>query len=160
MSESFERKCPRCGAVVEVFRNPFPTVDVIVYAPERGVVLVRRRNPPPGWALPGGFIDYGEPAERAAAREAFEETGLKVRLTGLLGVYSDPRRDPRMHTMSVVYTAQAENPDALQGGDDAAEAAFHPLDRLPEPLAFDHKRILDDFINHLARYNTAWTASR
>lgn len=131
-------------------RNPAPTVDVVIFAAGRGLVLVERRNPPPGWALPGGFVDYGETCEAAAVREAREETGLDVALTGLLGVYSDPARDPRGHTMSVVYTAQALNLEALQAGDDAARAALFPLDRLP-PLAFDHGLIVQDFIAGLTR---------
>ncbi len=102
--------CPQCGNAVLVRRNPAPTVDVVIYCPVRGVVLVQRKNPPPGWALPGGFIDYGESAETAAVREAKEETGLDVRLVGLLGVYSDPQRDPRGHTMSVVYVGRVVTP--------------------------------------------------
>ena len=81
-------------------RNPTPTVDIIIYAPGRGIVLVERKNPPLGWALPGGFVEYGESCEAAAVREAKEETGLDVVLTGLVGVYSDPARDPRGHTMA------------------------------------------------------------
>lgn len=131
-------------------RNPAPTVDLIIYDPARGVVLVERKNPPPGWALPGGFVDYGETCETAARREAKEETGLDVVLTGLVGVYSDPARDPRGHTMSVVYAAQALDPEALAAGDDAAKALFFPLEALP-PLAFDHGRILGDFMSGIAR---------
>jgi 8-oxo-dGTP diphosphatase len=131
-------------------RNPSPTVDVVIHDPGRGVVLVERKNPPHGWALPGGFVDYGETCETAAVREAAEETGLAVTLTGLLGVYSDPARDPRGHTMSVVYTAQAAEPDALAGGDDAKSARWFKLDELP-PLAFDHGQIVQDFMSGLAR---------
>ena len=131
-------------------RNPAPTVDLVIYDPARGVVLVERKNPPSGWALPGGFVDYGETCETAARREAKEETGLDVVLTGLVGVYSDPARDPRGHTMSVVYAAQARNPEALAAGDDAAKALFFPLEALP-PLAFDHGRILGDFMSGIAR---------
>lgn len=131
-------------------RNPAPTVDVVIFDPARGVVLVERKNPPPGWALPGGFVDYGESCEAAALREAREETGLDIVLTGLVGVYSDPARDPRGHTMSVVYAAQALDAARLCAGDDAANAAFHQLDALP-PLAFDHGRIVRDFMSGLAR---------
>jgi 8-oxo-dGTP diphosphatase len=125
-------------------RNPFPTVDVVIYEPSKGVVLVRRRNEPLGWALPGGFVDYGEKVEAAAVREAKEETGLDVVLTDLLGVYSDPGRDPRMHTMSVVFSAMARDASSIRGGDDAGEARFFPLGSLPE-LVFDHEKILSDF---------------
>ncbi len=124
------------------YRNPKPTVDVVIATP-RGVVLVRRANPPHGWALPGGFIDEGEPAELAAIREVLEETGLEIALDALLGVYSDPARDPRFHTMAVVYTASSDGTPV--GGDDALEARCFSLDSLPEPLAFDHARILKDY---------------
>jgi 8-oxo-dGTP diphosphatase len=132
-----------------IHKRPAPTVDIIIHEPGQGIVLVRRRFPPPGWALPGGFVEYGETVEEAAVRETREETNLDVTLTGLLGVYSDPQRDPRGHTISTVFTARAENPSALRGGDDAAEARFFPLDGLPENLAFDHGRILHDFRDSL-----------
>jgi len=138
------RSCPHCGKDVEIYRNPLPTVDVVVLLPGRNVVLVKRANPPLGWALPGGFVDYGESCEAAAVREAHEETGLDVTLTRLVGVYSAPDRDPRHHTLSVVYAAQAHDPARLHAGDDAAAVRIWPLDALPE-LAFDHARILADF---------------
>lgn len=141
---SFFRPCPHCGQAVERFRNPAPTVDAVIYEPDRGVVLVKRGAEPFGYALPGGFVDYGESTEQAVIREALEETNLRIRLTGLLGVYSAPHRDPRSHTLSVIYTARADNPEAVRGGDDAAEAAFYPLDKLP-PLVFDHGKVLRDF---------------
>jgi len=126
-------------------RNPYPTVDVIIELPG-GIVLVRRKNPPPGWALPGGFIDYGESAERAAVREAREETGLEVTLTDLLGVYSWPDRDPRFHSLSSVYIATAGEGAVPEGGDDAAQARVFGLDALPDEIAFDHRRIIADYV--------------
>jgi 8-oxo-dGTP diphosphatase len=123
------------------YRNPKPTVDVVVLA-EPGLVLIRRCNPPLGWALPGGFIDEGESAESAAVREIEEETGLQVNLDALLGVYSDPARDPRHHTLSVVYTARTDKQPVA--GDDAAEARIFSFDHLPHPLVFDHARIIED----------------
>ncbi len=121
---------------------PVPTVDIVIEVGDR-IVLIRRKYPPPGWALPGGFIDGGERAQDAAVREALEETGLRVELTALLGVYSDPSRDARKHTISTVYVAKAEGIPA--GQDDAAEARLFTERDLPAPLAFDHARILDDY---------------
>jgi len=125
-------------------RNPVPTVDVIIELPDDRIVLIRRKNPPHGWALPGGFVDYGESLEQAARREALEETGLQVELTEQLQAYSDPDRDPRQHTLSVVFLATASGQPA--GADDAAEArAFYP-GSLPAEMAFDHARILADYL--------------
>lgn len=128
------------------YRNPTPTVDLII-AQGDGVVLIRRRNEPLGWALPGGFVDEGETVEAAALREAMEETCLKVTLDALLYVYSDPKRDSRQHNLSVVFTATAHG--TPKGADDAAEARVFPLNALPE-LVFDHARILADYRHFLA----------
>lgn len=122
--------------------SPLPTVDVIIEVGDR-IVLIRRKNPPPGWAIPGGFMDSGETAQDAAVREALEETGLHVTLTDLLGVYSDPARDPRMHTISTVYIGKAHGTPS--GRDDAAEAGLFSGEELPSPIAFDHGRILSDY---------------
>jgi 8-oxo-dGTP diphosphatase len=117
-------------------------------------VLIERANPPHGFALPGGFVDMGESVEEAAVREAREETGLDVELAGLLGVYSRPDRDPRGQTIATVFTGRAKDPAALQAGDDAKRAAFHPLNALPEELAFDHSEILQDFMQARAGQRT------
>jgi 8-oxo-dGTP diphosphatase len=126
-------------------RNPLPTADVVIEVGDR-VVLVRRKYPPPGWAIPGGFVEVGETVESTAVREALEETGLRVTLTALLGVYSDPARDPRHHTISTVYVGRAEG--APEGGDDAAEARLFGEGDLPSPLAFDHAKILADYFRY------------
>ena len=123
-------------------RNPFPTVDIIIEV-EEGIVLIKRRNPPPGWAIPGGFVDYGESVEAAAIREAKEETGLDVCLIRLLGVYSDPGRDPRSHTISTVFVAEASGQPVAD--DDAADAGIFTEGTLPEEIAFDHGQILHDY---------------
>jgi 8-oxo-dGTP diphosphatase len=129
------------------YKNPKPTVDVILQC-QGGIVLIERANPPFGWALPGGYVDEGERVENAARREVLEETGLKATLKSLFYVYSDPNRDKRHHTISVVFTGVAEgNPFA---GDDAAKAEVFPLDSLPTPLAFDHLQIIQDFRHFLA----------
>ncbi|MDP6935292.1 MAG: NUDIX hydrolase [Myxococcota bacterium] len=122
--------------------TPLLTVDIVI-ALDGGVVLVRRRFEPVGWALPGGFVDVGETVEHAAVREAQEETSLEVRLDALLYVYSDPSRDTRGHTVSAVFTGHAQGTPL--GADDAAEARVFQLDALPSPIVFDHQRILADY---------------
>ncbi|NOY86648.1 MAG: NUDIX hydrolase [Deltaproteobacteria bacterium] len=126
-------------------RNPVPTVDTIIQLDGGGIVLIKRKNRPQGWALPGGFVDYGETVEHAAVREAKEETGLEVELVRLLGVYSDPSRDSRQHTISTVFVARASGTPV--GGDDAAEAAVFNENDLPTEIVFDHRKILDDYFS-------------
>jgi len=126
-------------------RQPRLTVDVIVEAGKDRLVLIRRKNPPPGWALPGGFVDAGETVEQAAVRETLEETSLRVELVRQFHVYSDPARDPRGHTVSVVFIGRAQGEP--RAADDAAEARTFPVDALPQELAFDHGRILADYLN-------------
>jgi len=134
--------CPACGASVKQYRNPFPTVDIIIELTE-GILLIERKNPPFGWALPGGFVDYGESLEEAAVREAREETTLVVSDLRLLGCYSDPSRDSRMHTISTVYAARGEGTPCA--ADDAANLRVFRLDELPQQLCFDHASILADY---------------
>jgi 8-oxo-dGTP diphosphatase len=135
-------------------RNPVPTVDIIIELEdgaidyERGnkrIVLIYRKNHPVGWALPGGFVDYGETLESAAVREALEETSLRVDLIRQFHTYSDPERDPRQHTITTVYIARAEG--TPRGADDAKRAEVFELSDLPENIVFDHALILDDFKN-------------
>ena len=126
-------------------QQPRLTVDVIVEVGKDRLVLIRRKNPPPGWALPGGFVDAGETVEQAAVREALEETSLRVQLVRQFHVYSDPTRDPRGHTVSVVFIGRAQGEP--RAADDAAEARTFPADALPQELAFDHGRILADYLN-------------
>jgi 8-oxo-dGTP diphosphatase len=137
-----ELLCPHCGKVVEKYRNPLSTVDIIVEV-EEGIVLIKRKNPPYGWALPGGFVDYGESLEEAALREAKEETSLDVELLSQLGAYSDPARDPRHHTISVVFIARAVGKP--KAADDAAEVEVFGRSSIPKDLAFDHAKILQDY---------------
>jgi 8-oxo-dGTP diphosphatase len=139
-----EEKCPQCGFVSRRHRNPVPTVDIIIEYKDQGLVLIERANPPHGWALPGGFVDYGESLEAAAIREAREETGLTVTLLGQLHTYSDPRRDPRQHTITTVYVAQSEGQP--KAADDARRLAIFAPEQLPEVLAFDHSLILSDYL--------------
>ena len=129
---------------VEKYCNPFPTVDIIIEI-DGGVVLIRRKNPPYGWAIPGGFVDYGESLEMAAVREAKEETSLDVHLLSQMGAYSDPERDPRFHTISVVFIAKAEG--VPKAADDAVKIGVFRRKTLPEDLAFDHGKILQDYFD-------------
>jgi len=129
--------------MAEKFRNPLLTVDIIIELAGGEIVLIERKNPPHGWALPGGFVDYGESLERAAVREAKEETSLDVELTEQFYTYSDPSRDARHHTVSTVFIATAEG--APRAADDAKAALLFRQDNLPAPLVFDHGKILHDY---------------
>jgi ADP-ribose pyrophosphatase YjhB (NUDIX family) len=171
--------CPHCNKPVASYRNPVPTVDIIIEMgqgikftdhgirtksafstgytggftdsaddPGTGtsvsrIVLIRRKNYPFGWAIPGGFVDYGESLEKAALREAEEETSLKVELLFQLGAYSDPSRDPRQHTISVVFVARGEGTPVA--ADDAEDVGVFDCTSIPKDLAFDHRKIIRDY---------------
>jgi 8-oxo-dGTP diphosphatase len=139
-----EEKCPQCGYVTRRHLTPWLTVDIIIEYQEQGLILIERANPPFGWALPGGFVDYGESLEAAARREAREETGLEVVLWGQLHTYSDPPRDPRRHTISTVFVAQGHG--TPKAADDARGLKIFRPEDLPSSLAFDHTRILQDYL--------------
>lgn len=128
-------------------KNPVPTVDIIIEIKREdgrhGIVLIKRKNPPLGWALPGGFVDYGESLEEAARREAKEETSLDIKLKGQLHTYSDPNRDPRQHTISTVYIASARGKPKAR--DDAKEIGIFIREEINFRLAFDHQKILADY---------------
>jgi len=143
-----EIKCPRCGTIVETFLNPKPTVDIIIKY-EGKIVLIKRKNPPYGMAIPGGYVDYGESLETAAIREAKEETSLDLQNLDQFRAYSDPRRDPRQHNISVVFTADGTgNPKA---GSDAEEIVLLLPDEIERyEFAFDHKQILKDYFVSVA----------
>ena len=128
------------------YRNPVPTVDIIIELvdrPHRPIILIERKNEPLGWAIPGGFVDYGETVETAAVREAQEEIGLQVELIEQFHVYSDPNRDPRKHTLSVVFIATATGePEAA---DDAKNLGVFQVWDVPPNLCFDHDKILREY---------------
>jgi ADP-ribose pyrophosphatase YjhB (NUDIX family) len=123
-------------------RNPISTVDIIIEC-NGGIILIKRKNPPEGWALPGGFVDYGESLETAAVREAKEETGLDVKLIRQFHSYSDPKRDPRHHTITTVFIAKAKG--KAVAGDDAKEIGIFHKKNLPDQIAFDHRDIIHDY---------------
>ncbi len=134
-------KCPHCQGDIQVYRNPVPTVDIIIEIDDK-IVLIERKNPPHGWAIPGGFVDYGESFENAAIREAKEETGIQVTNLQQFKTYSDPERDARQHTASTVFIATGTT--APVAADDALQAEMFSESNLPE-LVFDHKKILEDY---------------
>ncbi len=140
--------CPKCQNEIEVYQNPVPTVDIIIEIESKGVILIKRKNPPYGWAIPGGFVDYGESLEEAALREAKEETNLYVGLRKQFHTYSDPKRDPRHHTISTVYIAKGKGKPKAK--DDAAEIGIFTESNLPDEIAFDHRSILNDYFKSIS----------
>lgn len=127
------------------YRNPLVTVDIIIETGD-GIVLIERQNFPYGWALPGGFVDYGERLENAAKREAKEETSMDVNLVEQFHCYSDPDRDPRHHTVTTVYIAEAKG--IPKGSDDAKKAQIFTKEKIPDQLTFDHDKILKDYFRY------------
>jgi ADP-ribose pyrophosphatase YjhB (NUDIX family) len=140
-------KCPQCGTAVAIYRNPLLTVDIIIRFANDQIILIERKNPPYGWALPGGFVDYGESLEQAAVREALEETGLELDDLRQFRAYSDPARDPRHHTVSVVFAARGRGQP--HAADDAKNIGLFSANRLPSNLAFDHAKILADYFSSI-----------
>ena len=141
-------QCPRCKNEIEIYQNPIPTVDIIIEIVSKGIVLIKRKNPPYGWAIPGGFVDYGESLEEAAIREAKEETNLDVKLIKQFHTYSDPQRDPRHHSISTAYIAKAKG--IPKAKDDAIEVGIFTESKLPEEIAFDHRSILKDYFTRVS----------
>ncbi len=141
-----------------MYRNPALTVDVVVIDGNKILLVKRGQSPHQGeWALPGGFVECGETSEAAAKREVQEETGIAIELSAILGVYSDPDRDPRGHTASVVFVGKMVS-GQLQGGDDAADAKWYDIDDLhEEQLAFDHGMIVQDYRQWLKNRTTFWS---
>ena len=137
------------------YKNPVPTVDIIIEIQredgKEGIVLIKRKNPPHGWAIPGGFVDYGESLEEAAVREAKEETSLDVQLKKQLHTYSDPDRDPRQHTISTVFVASARGRPKAE--DDAQEIGIFTKEEINFSLAFDHNKILSDYFEQIKEKN-------
>jgi ADP-ribose pyrophosphatase YjhB (NUDIX family) len=136
------------------YKHPIPTIDIIIEIErengQEGIILIKRKNPPHGWALPGGFVDYGESLEEAAVREAKEETSLDISLKSQFHTYSDPQRDPRKHTISTVYVATAQGKPKAQ--DDAQDIGIFTKEEINFPLAFDHQKILADYFKQKNDY--------
>ncbi len=134
------------------YKNPVPTVDIIIQLKDRGIVLIERKNSPYGWAIPGGYVDYGESLEQAAIREALEETSLKVELLGQFHTYSDPDRDSRQHNISTVFIGRAEGEP--KASSDAKNLGVFKEENLPV-LVFDHSKILEDYFQTM-KSNPLW----
>lgn len=126
----------------KIYRNPLPTIDIIIKVNDC-IVLIKRKNPPYGWAIPGGFVEYGESLEKAAVREAEEETGLKISNLQQFHTYSHPSRDPRYHTVSTVFVAEGKG--NLSAQSDAEEVKLFKYADIPDNMVFDHKKILDEY---------------
>lgn len=142
---SYIKNCPKCGETVYVYKTPFLTVDAIIEMEDKRIVLIRRKNQPYGWAIPGGYVDYGETLEEAVIREAKEETSLDIELIRQFHAYSDPSRDPRQHNISVVFIAKASGD--MRADSDAEDIGLFGKESLPEDIVFDHPKILDDYFN-------------
>lgn len=127
-------------------RGPSATVDLLITNCDEQILLIKRKNKPFGWALPGGFVDKGESCEAAAIREGLEETSLEVEIIRQFHVYSDPGRDPRLHTVSLIFVAKAIG-GQLKAADDAVDAQWFSKNALPEEIAFDHRDIISDFFS-------------
>ena len=125
-------------------RNPLITVDALIEI-DGGIILINRKNPPYGWAIPGGFVDYGETLEEAVVREAKEETCLDINIIRQFHTYSDPGRDPRHHTVTTMFIASATG--TPRADDDAQDIGIFTRDTLPEDMAFDHRQVLEDYFN-------------
>ncbi|HVP39164.1 MAG TPA: NUDIX hydrolase [Candidatus Saccharimonadales bacterium] len=139
--------CERCGAQVRTWQRAAVTVDMLIQV-DRRLVLVYRKNDPVAWALPGGYCNYGERLEDAARREALEETGLELNGLEQFHTYSEPDRDPRQHSVSTVFLARGRG--TPRAGDDAGEVGLlDPFTEVPHPLAFDHSRIVRDYVEFL-----------
>jgi ADP-ribose pyrophosphatase YjhB (NUDIX family) len=139
--------CPKCRNEIEIYQNPIPTVDIIIEMESKGIILIKRKNFPYGWAVPGGFVDYGESLEEAALREAKEETNLDIELLRQFHTYSDPKRDPRHHSISTVYIAKGKGKPKAK--DDALEIGIFTESDLPIDIAFDHRSILKDYFKSI-----------
>jgi ADP-ribose pyrophosphatase YjhB (NUDIX family) len=140
-------QCSKCGNEIGVYKNPIPTVDIIIEIESKGIILIKRKNSPFGWAIPGGFVDYGESLEEAAIREAKEETNLDVKLIRQFHTYSDKKRDPRHHSISTVYIAKGKGKPKAK--DDALEIGIFNESNLPDEIAFDHRSILSDYFKRV-----------
>ena len=140
------------------YKNPALTVDIIIERNNKIVLITRKHDPFKGaLALPGGFVEYGELVEKAAEREAYEETHMHIDIKDILGCYSKSERDPRKHVVSVVFIATSD--DEPEGGDDARTASFYPLSQIHNlRLAFDHKQIIEHYILWKKKGGTYWSS--
>ena len=129
----------------QTYKNPLVTVDIILEIDDK-IILIRRQNPPYGWALPGGFVNYGESLESAAVREAKEETSLEVVLVDQFHTYSDPGRDPRHHTITTIFIGKGIG--VPKPADDAKQLGMFSINDLPDPIVFDHKNIINDYFRY------------
>lgn len=131
------------------YKSPKITVDGIIIKDDE-IILIKRKYEPykNSWALPGGYVEYNEKTEDAIIREIFEETGIKTKINKLIGVYSDPKRDPRGHTISIIYELKIIK-GKIKSGDDASEVDFFKFDNIPEKLSFDHKKIISDYLKEV-----------